>query len=345
MTTAWLLSLYCLAILLVSLAGGLVPLMLKITHRWMEFMLSFVAGVMLGVGILHLLPDALIERPPTLGIGTVMLCLLAGIMLMFLVERFSCYHHHDLPDAELSVAAAEAADGVERGGRDDIPPRPESPAAAAGAGGHADVHRHAHDVTWTGATLGLTLHSVLAGIALAASVAADAAHRGSPPALAGFGTFLVVFLHKPFDSMTVTTLLTRSGTSASWGHLINGLFALAVPLGVLLFHVGIVAGDLHQSATISVALAFSAGMFLCIAMSDLLPELQFHQHDRVKLTAALIAGLAVAYLSGLGHSHEPGDHEHPGEAAHGTARAEISIVRPLVRRASKPAGPCRGGRT
>jgi zinc and cadmium transporter len=55
------------------------------------------------------------------------------------------------------------------------------------------------------------------------------------------------------------------------------------------------------------ALAFSAGTFVCISLSDLLPELQFHDHDRVKLSAALLAGLALAVAVGkletLVHRH------------------------------------------
>jgi zinc and cadmium transporter len=43
----------------------------------------------------------------------------------------------------------------------------------------------------------------------------------------------------------------------------------------------------------AVALAFSAGTFLCIALSDLLPELQFHSHDRLKLSVALLAGVVL----------------------------------------------------
>ena len=41
------------------------------------------------------------------------------------------------------------------------------------------------------------------------------------------------------------------------------------------------------------ALAFSAGTFLCIALSDLLPELQFHSHDRLPLSVALLTGFAL----------------------------------------------------
>ncbi|HKS37511.1 MAG TPA: hypothetical protein VJW76_10005, partial [Verrucomicrobiae bacterium] len=46
-------------------------------------------------------------------------------------------------------------------------------------------------------------------------------------------------------------------------------------------------------------LAFTAGTFICIAASDLLPELQFHAHDRGKLTVALIAGLGVSVAVGM----------------------------------------------
>ena len=35
------------------------------------------------------------------------------------------------------------------------------------------------------------------------------------------------------------------------------------------------------------------GTFLCIALSDLLPELQFHSHDRLKLSVALLVGFAL----------------------------------------------------
>ena len=63
------------------------------------------------------------------------------------------------------------------------------------------------------------------------------------------------------------------------------------------------------------ALAFSAGTFLCIALSDLLPELQFHQHDRVKLSAALLAGIALAWgAARVEKLTGEGDHVHQGAA-------------------------------
>jgi zinc and cadmium transporter len=99
--------------------------------------------------------------------------------------------------------------------------------------------------------------------------------------------------------MTIGTLMARGGSSLAWRHTVNALFSLAIPLGVLLFYGGLTgegtAGG--QSSLVAYALAFSAGTFLCISLSDLLPELQFHQHDRVKLSLALLLGLSVAYLA------------------------------------------------
>ncbi len=57
------------------------------------------------------------------------------------------------------------------------------------------------------------------------------------------------------------------------------------------------------------ALVFCAGTFLCIACADLLPELQFHSHDRLKLSLALLAGLAIAVAITRFGPAEPG-HDH-----------------------------------
>jgi zinc and cadmium transporter len=55
-----LLVVYCVLILFASLAGGWIPLIIRLTHRRMQIAVSLVAGVMLGVGLLHLLPHALL---------------------------------------------------------------------------------------------------------------------------------------------------------------------------------------------------------------------------------------------------------------------------------------------
>ena len=107
--------------------------------------------------------------------------------------------------------------------------------------------------------------------------------------------------------MTIAALMARGGWSMAWRHAINGLFSLAIPVGVAIFYAGMGEGD--GSSTLGPALAFASGAFLCIALSDLLPELQFHDHDRLLLSAALLLGLALAYgicqLEELSHAHSP----------------------------------------
>ncbi len=305
MSSLVLLTYYCLLIFGASIAGGMVPVWFRLTHRWMEVTVSFVAGVMLGVGLLHMLPHALEEAlassPDTAtakSAQAVMLWALAGMMVMFFIERFFCFHHHDV----------------------------ESKNAAAGCDDHSHshgdhTHRHEHDITWSGAALGLTLHSIIAGVALAAGVA----HGHDDLKLAGLGTFLVILLHKPFDSMTIAMLMARGGWSLGWRHAVNGLFSLAIPLGVFFFHVGITQKSAGSGA-LAYALAFSAGTFLCIALSDLLPELQFHRHDRVKLSAALLLGLALAY--GVGKL-EDSAHQHVTETREPKAVSRAVLHQPV----------------
>jgi zinc and cadmium transporter len=142
----------------------------------------------------------------------------------------------------------------------------------------------------------LTLHSLLDGLALAVAVTAGAQGHA---ALAGLGVALVVILHKPFDAMAISTLMAAGGSSRSTRHALNGVFALASPVGAAICYYYFGGHPMAAGApALGYALAFCAGSFLCIASSDLLPELQFHSHDRFKLSFMLLAGLAVAVLIG-----------------------------------------------
>jgi zinc and cadmium transporter len=307
-----LLTYYCAFILLASIAGGMIPLWIRLTHRRMQFAVSFVSGVMLGVGVLHMLPhavaDAMTADPTGSGkaVMNTMWWLLGGIMAMFFIERFFCYHHHDIPD-DLADAANELAHDCHNHGHDHVHDHGHS---------HSD---HVHDLSWSGAALGLALHSVLNGVALAASVQ----HGGDAGTwLVGLGTFLVIFLHKPFDAMTIGMLMARGGWSLPWRHTVNALFALAIPVGVLIFYYGLMppegSTDGASARLISAyAMSFSAGTFLCISLSDLLPELQFHHHDRGKLSAALVLGLLVAIGISQMEAAVHGPHSHliPAAAA------------------------------
>ena len=313
MSDTTLLVLYCAAILVASLVGGWLPMLVRLTHRRLELAISFVSGVMAGIALLHLLPHAIMERSAALaesgrdaGVGhevlePVTVWLLAGFLLMFVLERFFCFHHHDPPPEHQWGKGSDASSG-------DL---------ATTTGGCKHVGAERHSLTWTGAAVGLSIHSVIAGGALAASVASTPDTRWP-----GLATFLVIVLHKPFDSMTLGTLLAVTDRPMGMRHVVNGLFALAIPVGVAGLALGLAVPGADRHLVLSAALALSTGMFLCIALSDLLPELQFHQHDRVKLTAALLLGLALAWGIGRLEALQHGEHGHDHAEGHDHALVE-----------------------
>ena len=288
MSTPMLIGIYSGFIILASLAGGWLPLATRLTHTRLQLAISFVAGLMLGVGTLHMLPHAWHQLH---SIDRAVSWMLAGFLVMFFAQRFFHFHHHDVPDD-----AAEH-DHFSHANHEHCQ--------------HSLAGQSASRLSWVGAAAGMTLHSLLDGLALAASVHADS--HGSDGIAKGMGAFLVILLHKPFDAMAISTLMSAGGKSKYTCHLVNGLFALAIPCGVALFFSGINQSASETSAILGVTLAFTAGTFLCIATSDLLPEIQFHTHDRVKLSLALMAGLGLAILIGKfetsGHDHH--DHDSP----------------------------------
>ena len=54
-------------------------------------------------------------------------------------------------------------------------------------------------------------------------------------------------------------------------------------------------GDPNAVPYIGIALAIAAGIFLCIALGDLLPEMEFHSHHGWLLTTLLLLGIAIAW--------------------------------------------------
>lgn len=289
-----------------SVGGGVAAIRVRMGHRALQFALSAVAGVMLGVACFHMLPHALMARGPQAlathgGLEPVMGAAVLGFVLMFVLARFLDHHRHESPD-ELAHDGSEPHGHHVHEGHSHGTGCSHGDAPAIGRSG------------WIGACAGLSLHSLLEGIAIAAAIELGA--REGHGAVAGLATVLVVVLHKPFDAMTLSTMLAASGASPARRHAVNLAFAAIVPLGALAFLLGVRDGG---PGLLSLALAFSAGTFLCIAAADLLPELQFHSHDRVGLTAALVAGLALAW--GVGRL-EAVAHDHAAHAAGSAGHAE-----------------------
>jgi zinc and cadmium transporter len=272
---------YSAAVVLASLAGGWLPLVVRLTHTRMQVSISLCGGLMLGIGLLHMLPHAF----AALGsLDQTVLWLMGGLLTMFFLIRAFHFHQH------------EAA----------VPPHVHS----------ATCEPHAHhppgQLSWMGVLLGMGIHTLLDGVALAASVAAEAQH--GKIGLWGFGTFLAVLLHKPLDTVSISLLMQAKQAPRRLQHAANFAFAALCPVGVALFFLGFSRFSDLQMTIVGCALAFSAGVFVCIALSDLLPEIEFHSHDRVKLSLALLLGVGAAYAIGF---LEPEDaHEAGAPHAH-----------------------------
>ncbi len=274
------LVIYCSIIAVCSALGGSIPSLLRLTHRRTQLILSFVSGVMLGVALLNLLPHSIyILGSPS---WSTALCLL-GLLFMFFMVRMFHFHQHDLheehTDDDICSYSCEQTH---------VPAEEVKPTA---------------DFSWAGLCFGLAVHTIIDGIALATAVTAQTQNDWAP---AGLAVFLAIVLHKPLDALSITSLMAAKGWNSSIQMLVNIIFALVCPLSALLFAVGVnYLGDWRE-AVLGGALAFSAGIFLCISLGDLLPEVHFHSHDRFLLSAMLLLGVLVAFLLEAlpGHQHE-----------------------------------------
>jgi zinc and cadmium transporter len=277
------LAAYCAAIIAASLLGGWLPSLVQMTHTRTQLIMSFVAGLMLGVALYHLLPHGLLQLASTAAakgtaaVDTAVWWVVIGMVVMLLLLRLFHFHQHDF--------SGEEPDHHPGHGHDD-------------KHGHDDEHDHgqaAHPLSWLGIALGLGLHTLIDGIALGAAVTGAAGHGLEAGASwLGLGVFLAILLHKPLDALSITSLMKSGGWGSRARGLANTGFALLCPAGALLFVWGVGLLD-NQAYAIGCALAFSAGVFLCISLGDLLPEVHFHSHDRVMLTLVFLVGIALAY--------------------------------------------------
>ena len=263
-------------------------MLMRMTHLRTQLLMSFVAGLMLGIAMLHMLPHAshLLGSASLTGGAA-----LAGIITMFILLRAFHTHQHG------------AVEPAANDHRHHLHHKPHAHQHL----GHQQDATHSHDedreLGWLGMLFGLGLHTLMDGVALAASIAAEVHHRPWL-GLAGLGTFLAVVLHKPLDAFAITSVMKRGGWTPGQQSLVNMTFSLACPIGALLFLFGVT--QLSQDGSLlGWGLALSAGFFICISLSDLLPEVAFHDHDRLKLTAALLlgVGLAVGIENLPGHNH------------------------------------------
>ncbi len=262
------LSVYTGAILLGALAGGALPLFASI--RRSDLLLSFSAGIMLGAAFFHMLPEA-VEQ----GGKNAVPFAVVGFLLLYLLERFVLVHVCAEPGPNRRLSTEGAPLPHHEGEHDH-----DHHGHAAPDGTGCDVH-----TLGVAAWLGMSAHTVVDGFALgAASVTPEL----------GLLVFLAILAHKIPNSFSLSTILLSEGYTRGKAVAMNAAFALMVPVGAGIYV--LLRDAIHVERVTAIALAVSAGTFLHLALSDILPDLHRRGASRWRLSASLVAGVAIMAL-------------------------------------------------
>ncbi|NMO17447.1 ZIP family metal transporter [Pyxidicoccus fallax] len=135
------------------------------------------------------------------------------------------------------------------------------------------------------AFLGLSTHTLFDGIALGSAVEEGV----------GAMALLAIVSHKVPSALSLASILKSEGRSRAAILSLSTLYGMMVPAGAALYFLFDAA--LHFEHLAAKALAFSAGTFLYIAVSDLLPHVHRHGKDQPgRNVVALFFGLALMFL-------------------------------------------------
>ena len=229
---------------------------------------------MIGIAALHILPHGIDQIASVYTESSVQLgalSMVCGIVLMFGTLRLLSFHDHE------PVAITNNAQVSARAGR----------------------------ATWIAVIAGMSVHTLFEGFAIGSIlsldvVVSDLSTHTDVKVYSSTLVLAVVFaivVHKPFDALTVVGVMKYAGVEKKSLWLTNVLFALICPFAALmaLFFLVEVLHDYEH--IVGFLLAFVSGVFLCVALADLLPEAFRHQHDRLKIFIAFLCGLLLTWIS------------------------------------------------
>jgi len=141
------------------------------------------------------------------------------------------------------------------------------------------------------AFLGITFHALIDGVAVGSSFIVPTL---APP------VFLAIAIHKIPAAFSLCSILLLAGYSRGRALLHVCGFSTATPLGAVLAYFFL--RGLGEDV-LAVAIGVSAGSFLAIATSDLLPQVHREGGSRGESFAFLFLGIAVVVGSGFAVGH------------------------------------------
>lgn len=227
---------------LLSFAGILALLLKdKLLEKILLLLVGFSAGSLLGGALLHLIPEALAEKPAI----SITFFILSGFTLFFIIERVFHWHHNHK------------------------------------CKGECDEKRHRKALSYMN-LIGDGFHNFIDGLVIAASFAADF-HLG-------LVTTLAVITHEIPQEISDFGVLIYGGFTKARALFYNFMSALIAVVGAV---IGLILAR-HIEGVTPLLLAITAGGFIYIAASDLIPEL----NRELKLSKSILA--FIFFLLGLG---------------------------------------------
>jgi len=239
-----------LLLLAVSLAGALPPLFRRWSERGLHLFVAVAAGIFLGTIFLHLLPE------------------LAGVELAGRGEGQTALGGPTLGPWIAALAGLLLLFALERVWLRSLVER-------SGPNVHTGL--------WVATYLGLSLHSLTAGVSLTAILHNESAHT----------QFLVSYLvHKASESFSLATVMRLAHMRTAPALALLFCFAAIEPLALL----GGSQVFEHHPGVDGLLTGFACGTFLYVAVCDLLPEV-FHgtERPRLKLVAVVLGVFSTAF--------------------------------------------------
>ncbi|MBV2234218.1 MAG: ZIP family metal transporter [Sterolibacterium sp.] len=244
-------------ILLMSFAGGLLSVLaaalitLTASQRWVNSLVSYAIGALLGAAFLEVLPHAVVGSGDVSSTSAIVL---AGILGFFVLEKLVLWRH----------CHAEHCDGH----------------AHVHEHGHSHSHTHGHRPAATvpdGGRSGLlimvgdTFHNFVDGVLIAAAFMESTQ--------LGIVTSLAIIAHEIPQEVGDFVILLHSGYSRLKALIFNVVSSLATLVGGVLAYFALSA----MEGAVPVFLALAAASMIYVAVADLIPGL----HKRTELRATL----------------------------------------------------------
>lgn len=244
-----------------SFAGGLLSVLaasliaLTASRRWVNSLVSYAIGALLGAAFLEVLPHAVVGSGD---VGSTSAIVLAGILGFFVLEKLVLWRHCHTEHCEGHEQPVLTANRVQE---------------------HFHSHGHAHNVhaAHDGGRSGLlimvgdTFHNFVDGILIAAAFMESVQ--------LGIITSLAIIAHEIPQEVGDFVILLHSGYSRAKALIFNVVSSLATLAGGVLAYFALSA----MQGAVPVFLSLAAASMIYVAVADLIPGL----HKRTELRATL----------------------------------------------------------